>query len=124
MAFSFHAAAQNYIGMKKTDIIKIMQKDQPQFKLDTSSVNRTYKYIKLVDRISEQTMLFFLDENNTCTYVRWMSDYANLNDIMAELNKKYKKKDKKTWSYVDKAQEFIVTLEEGEWFFTVGIRKK
>jgi hypothetical protein len=124
MAFSFHAAAQNYIGMKKTDIIKIMQKDQPQFKLDTSSVNRTYKYIKLVDKISEQTMLFFLDENNTCTYVRWMSDYANLNDIMAELNKKYKKKDKKTWSYVDKAQEFIVTLEEGEWFFTVGIRKK
>ncbi len=124
LIFSLNATAQHYIGMKKADIIKIMQKNQPQFKLDTGSVNRTFKYVKLVDKISEQTVLFFLAEDNTCTYVRWMSDYANLNDWIAVLNSKYKKKDKNTWSYIDKGQEFVVTLEEGEWFFTIGIRKK
>ena len=124
LALSIQAGAQNFIGMKKADIIKVMQKNQPVFKLDTSSVNRTFKYIKFVDKISEQTMLFFLSENNICTYVRWMSDYANLNDIISELNTKYKRKDERTWSYSDKGQDYIVRLEEGDWFFTVGIRKK
>jgi predicted GNAT superfamily acetyltransferase len=124
LVFSFHAAAQNFIGMQKDEIIKVMQKDRPHFKLDKNSINRTYNYIKFVDKISEQTLLFFLSESNSCTYVRWMSDYANLNEIITELDKKYKKKDEKTWNYTDKGQDYIVKLEEGEWFFTVSIRKK
>src|SRR4030042_331160 len=116
LAFSFHAASQNYIGMQKDEIIKVMQKDRPNFKLDKDVINRTYNYIKFVDKISEQTMLFFLSENKRCTYVRWMSDYSNLNEIITELDKKYKKKDEKTWCYVDKGQEYIVKLDEGQWF--------
>jgi hypothetical protein len=121
---SFSALAQNYIGMPKEEIVHVMQEQQPHFKLDKNAINRTYNYLKFVDKITEQTILFFLSENNTCTYVRWMSDYANLNDIIGELNKKYQKKDDKTWYYVDKSQHYIVSLEEGEWFFTVSIRKK
>ena len=124
LAFSFHAASQNYIGMQKDEIIKVMQKDRPNFKLDKDVINRTYNYIKFVDKISEQTMLFFLSENKRCTYVRWMSDYSNLNEIITELDKKYKKKDEKTWYYTEKDQDYVVKFEEGEWFFTISIRKK
>lgn len=124
LSFTLHMAAQNYIGMQKDDIIKAMQKDRPLFKLDKNAVNRSYNYLKFVDKISEQTILFFLSEKNICTYVRWMSDYANLNEIIAELDNKYKKKDEQTWTYADKGRDYIVKLEEGDWFFTITIRKK
>lgn len=124
LAFSFFASAQNYIGMQKDDIIKVMQKERPGFKLEKNAVNRSYNMIKFVDKISEQTMLFFLSEKNICTYVRWISDYSNLTEIIGELDRIYKKKDEKTWYYSDKNKDYVVRLEEGEWFFTIGIRKK
>ncbi len=120
----FNSAAQNYIGMQKDELIKLMNETKPTFKLDKNAINRSYNYIKFVDKTTEQTILFFLSEKNYCTYVRWISDYSNLNDIISELNKKYKKKDEKTWYYSDSGQDYVVTLEENEWFFTVSIRKK
>jgi len=118
------SAAQNYIGMHKDEIIKVMHDSRPNFKLDKNAVNRSYNYLKFIDKSTEQTILFFLSEKNYCTYVRWMSDYSNLNDIISELNRKYKKKDEKTWYYTDGGQDYVVTLEENEWFFTISIRKK
>jgi len=124
LAFSFFASAQNYIGMQKDEIIKVMQKERPGFKFEKNAVNRSYNMIKFVDKTSEQTMLFFLSEKNICTYVRWMSDYSNLTEIIGELDRLYKKKDERTWYYSDKNQDYVVRLEEGEWFFTISIRKK
>jgi len=124
LALSFFASAQNYIGLQKDEIIKVMQKERPGFKFEKNAVNRSYNMIKFVDKTSEQTMLFFLSEKNICTYVRWMSDYSNLTEIIGELDRLYKKKDEKTWYYSDKNQDYVVRLEEGEWFFTISIRKK
>jgi hypothetical protein len=124
LAFSLHAAAQNYIGMPKDEIIRLMQKERPDFKYDKNSVNRSYNMIKFVDKISEQTMLFFLSEKDICTYVRWMSDYSNLSEIISDLDRTYKKKDAKTWYYSENNQDYVVRLEEGDWFFTVSIQKK
>lgn len=124
LALSFFASAQNYIGLQKDEIIKVMQKERPGFKFEKNAVNRSYNMIKFVDKTSEQTMLFFLSEKNICTYVRWMSDYSNLTEIIGELDRLYKKKDERTWYYSDKNQDYVVRLEEGEWFFTISIRKK
>jgi hypothetical protein len=110
--------------MQKDEIIKVMQKERPGFKFEKNAVNRSYNMIKFVDKTSEQTMLFFLSEKNICTYVRWMSDYSNLTEIISELDRLYKKKDERTWYYSDKNQDYVVRLEEGEWFFTISIRKK
>jgi hypothetical protein len=124
LTFSLFAAAQNFIGMQKDEIIKVLPKERPGFKFEKNAVNRSYNVIKFVDKISEQTMLFFLSEKNICTYVRWISDYSNLTEIIGELDHNYKKKDEKTWYYSDKNQDFVVSLEEGEWFFTISIRQK
>jgi hypothetical protein len=118
------AEGQNFIGMKKYDIGVLMKTAHPAFKLDKNAVNTTYKYLKYVDKISEQTILFFLSENDVCTYVRWMSDYANLNDMIALLNKNYKNVDKYSWAYCDKGVPYSVELVEDEWYFTVTYRKQ
>jgi hypothetical protein len=115
--------AQNFIGLDPAGIAMKMKSVNPQFKLDKGAVNHTYKYLKYVDKISEQTILFFMSDKNVCTYVRWMSDYSNMNDMVAMLNKNFKKSGKNTWSYSDKGEKYIVKLVEEEWYFTVSFRK-
>jgi hypothetical protein len=117
------ATAQNFIGLTASEIAVVMNTDYIQFKLDKNAVNHTYKYLKYVDKISEQTILFFLSDKDICTYVRWMSDYSNLNDMISMLNKNYKKNGVNTWTYAEKGESYMVKMEEDEWFFTVSFRK-
>jgi hypothetical protein len=116
-------SAQHFIGLNPTEIAALMKSEQPQFKLDKSAVNHTYKYLKYVDKISEQTILLFLSDKDICTYVRWMSDYANLNDIIGKLNASYRKTGVNNWSYTQKNEKYTVKLEEEEWYFTITYRK-
>jgi len=118
------AGAQQFIDLNSSEIAGVMKSVHPQFKLDKGAVNNTYKYLKYVDKISEQTILFFLSDKDICTYVRWMSDYSNLNDMISMLNKTYKKSSVNTWSFTEKGESYTVKLEEDEWYFTVSFRKK
>ncbi|HJZ40257.1 MAG TPA: hypothetical protein VJ203_07820 [Bacteroidales bacterium] len=115
---------QTYIGMNKDEIAVQMKSEYPEFKPDKGAVNHTFKYLKYVDKITEQTILFFLAENDVCTYVRRISDYSNLNDMIGTLNNSYKKVDKNNWTYTQKGQAYTVNLTEDEWYFTVSYRKK
>lgn len=101
----------------------MMKTKNPQFKLDKSTVNHEYKYMKYVDKISEQTLLFFLSDADVCTYVRWMCDYSNLSDMISMLNASYKKSGVNTWTYASKGFKYTVKLEEEEWYFTISFRK-
>jgi len=114
---------QNFIGLNSAEITGLMKSVNPQFKLDKSTVNHSFKYLKYIDKITEQTVLFFMSDKDQCTYVRWMSDYSNLNDIIESLNRKYKMSDTNLWTYSDKGEEYSVTLVEDEWYFTVNFRK-
>ena len=116
-------AAQNFIGMNPDGIALAVKENYPLFKIDKNAVNHAYKYLKYVDKISEQTILFFLSEKNICTYVRWMSDYSNLNDMTGMLNNKYKKTGESTWSYTEKGETYSVKMQEEEWYFTITFRK-
>ena len=120
---SLPVLSQNFIGMAPEQIAAVIKSDYPQFKIDKNAVNNTYNYLKYVDKISEQTVLFFLSDKNTCTYVRWMSDYSNLNELLGMLNNKYKKTGINTWTYSDKGENYTVKMEEEEWYFTITYRK-
>jgi len=123
LAFPPEAGCQNFIGLNKDDIPEVLKTINPHFRLDRNAVNRTYNYLKFVDKVSEQTILFFLSDTGECTFVRWMADYANLTDIMGMLNSKYVRNGPNSWAYTDKADSYAVTLTEDEWYFTVSFRK-
>jgi hypothetical protein len=124
LAVFFQSAySQNFIGMNSAEIATAIKSGYPQFKLDKNAINHSYKYLKYIDKISEQTILFFMTDKNTCTYVRWMADYSNLNEMVTLLNKKYKKNGVNTWTYSDKGENYSVKMEEEEWYFTVTFRK-
>ena len=124
IAVTVKVAAQNYIGVHKDEIIRLMSEKHRNFKLNKDVINRRYIYLKYEDDISEQTILFFLSDKGYCTLVRWMSDYANINDILFMLNKEYTRAGKNRWTYTKDGKDYLITLEEGEWFFTVNFRLK
>ena len=116
--------AQNYIGMHKDEIIQVMKETQKNCKLNTSTVNTHYNYLKFEDKISEITILYFLSEEDSCTLVRKMCDYSNLNDVLTELNNTYTSIGTNLWEYKDQGNVYSVTLTEEDWFFTVTTRLK
>lgn len=120
----FKVHNQNYIGLHKDELIQLMKTSQKSFKLNTDAVNNKYKYLKYEDKINEQTMLFFLSEDDYCTYVRLMCDYMNLNIVIDSLDKKYTRTNQYKWTYRENGKTFDVDLEKGEWYFTVSIKKK
>ena len=114
----------NYIGKTKSEIISLMQKNNPGFDLDEGAVNTTYKYIKFVDKYNEETYLFFLNEKDECTFTKLMSDYSNMKLRTAELDKMYKKAGDTKWIYVEKGTVYIIELIKEEWYFTILMKKK
>ena len=116
--------AQNFIGLHKDEIARLMEETQRDFILNTGVINKTYNYLKYEDNINEQTLLYFLNEDDYCTCVRLMSDYSNFNDVKDSLNGKYTRKSDNTWTYKEKGEVYTVKLEKGEWFFTVITKKE
>jgi hypothetical protein len=124
LTFAAQAQQLNYIGMSKADIVSKMQKNNPGFDLDEGAVNSTYNYIKFVDKYNEETYLFFMDESNSCSFTKLMSDYSNLKIRTDELNKNYKNAGEGKWIYVENGQVYVIELKKEEWFFTIIMKKK
>jgi hypothetical protein len=124
IADTVNVPAQNYVGLHKDDIIRLMSEKHKNFKQNKDVINRKFIYLKYEDDISEQTILYFLSDKGYCTLVRWMSDYANINDMLVMLNKHYTKTGKNLWTYTRNGKEYVINLEEGEWFFSVNFRQK
>lgn len=116
--------SQHLIGLHKDEVIKEVKAKNRNFVIDNSSVNHTYKYLKYIDKNSEQTLLVFLSEKDICTSTKLMSDYSNLDVLKKDLNMKYKKVGKDMWTYSLKGTAYLVKLKREEWFFTIFTSKK
>ena len=116
--------SQHFIGLHESEIKEVMKESYKNFRLNTSTVNPHYKYLKYENKINEITILFFLSEDDHCTLVRKMCDYSNIIEVVEELNKNYKAIDKNSWEYEFGKNSFLVTLAEEEWYFTVTTRLK
>ena len=119
MLVSFPAGSQHFIGMQKEQLIMEMKTVYPDFVIDSSSVNHTYKYLKYIDKFNEQTLLVFLSDYDICTATKLMSDYSNLTLVKKELSNKYKATGKDQWIYTVKGVEYLVKLKRDDWFFSV-----
>lgn len=99
-----------------------MQHEMDDFNLDNSSINKTYNYLKYVDYLGQQTILYFLDENNMCTASKWICDYSLLNEKRDYLNKEYEETGEDTWVYKDENEIYNIKLERENWFFAIITR--
>lgn len=124
MFLLLNVSAQNFIGLHKDDVKKLMRTSNPNFILDEGAVNKCFRYLKYVDNLGNQTLLYFLSADDVCTSSKMMSDYMYLNETTNRFNKKYKKTGMYSWVYYDKNQKYAVQLNCEKWFFTVIIKRK
>jgi len=116
--------AQPLVSLKKADIIAYMRQYEPGFALDNAMVNKKYNYLKFYDKINEETLLCFLNDNDICNLVRRMSDYSNLDLTIKKLDRDYKKTEVDKWSYTINNEEFAIELKREKWYFTLETRRK
>jgi hypothetical protein len=120
----FVADAPHFIGMDKNDIVEEMRTDHHDFVRDDTFVNRSFNYLKFVDRYNERTLLFFLTEEDLCTSIRLMCDYADIDVTLEELNSSFHKLNDSTWFSSSEGNHYRVSLDKGEWFYTVTTKKE
>lgn len=116
--------SQHLIGKNKEQLEKEIKSLYPDFVIDRSSVNNTYKYLKYIDKFNEQTLLVFLSDKDICTSTKLMSDYSNLDQVKKDLNKRFKVAGKDQWTYTINGVSYLVKLKRDEWFFSVFTSKK
>lgn len=112
--------SQYFIGKHKNDLIIHMKNYFKGFNLNTNVTNNTFKYLKYENIITQETILFFLNNNDTCISVRWLSDYSNVNERISYLNKYYNKINDTIWYYIENKKKIFVKLKEEEWYFTIN----
>jgi hypothetical protein len=117
-------SAQHLIGLSKVQVEAEMKKSYPDYVLDNSSVNHTYKYLKFINKFEERTLLVFLSEGDTCTSVKMMCDYTAIDQVKNNFDSKYTPAGKDQWIYSVKGIIYMVRLQREEWFFTVFTTKK
>jgi hypothetical protein len=124
-AFLFNGMeAQHLIGFDKNRVNEIVRSEMRGFRLDHSSVNPVFNYLKFVNSAGTKTLLVFFDEEDISTGVRLVSDYSELSFTKADFDKQYKKTGKDSWEYRKGEDLFSVQIEEKEWYFVIHVKKK
>ena len=117
-------SGQHLIGFDKQQVKDKVRAEMKGFHLDNSSVNPTFNYLKFIHTAGTKTLLVFFDEEDISINLRIVYDYSEYHLLKAGYNAKYKSAGKSTWEYSVNDEDYIITLEEKEYYFVVYIEKK
>ncbi len=119
----YKAGGQNFIGLHEEKIKAVMKESYANFYLNTTTVNKHFNYLKYENDEGTQTLLIFLDENDSCKYFKRIYDYLHLPDLTIQLKKSSKRKNDTLWILKNGNETYDQIIQKGEWFFTVTTRK-
>ena len=108
--------AQHLIGFSKEKVQEIVRSEMKGLRLDNSSVNHSFNYLKFINAAGTKTLLVMFDEEDISTSVRLVSDYSDLNFIRSDYDSRYKKTGKESWEYVEENITYAVSMEKKEWY--------
>ena len=121
--FTCFLKAQNYVGYSAEEIKEKMKETFPDYSPE-KVINKTYNYLKYTDSMDERTNLFFLSDDNVCTFVKMMSNYSYLDAFQKALDKRYQKVEDDKWEYKKGDELYSITMKKEEWYFTLITKKK
>ena len=124
LAFVSVSYGQNLIGIPKSETVEYIRNELKGFNLDKNSKNESFNYLKFINSAGTKTLIVFFSDEDLSTHTRMVCDYSEWDFLREDYNKKYKKTGKTGWEYTDAGQEYIITLEEKEWYFVVTTKKK
>ena len=122
LLFSCMGTAQDFIGMQADEIKKQMRAGHKDFALDETTKNRVYKYLKYVDEVGSRTILFFLSEEDTCTFYKILYENDLYGPVVRELERTCEKVSDTLWIQTLDGKKYSKVLKRRDWFFSVTTR--
>ncbi|HDP74886.1 MAG TPA: hypothetical protein ENN49_03280 [Bacteroidales bacterium] len=114
--------AQNYIGLHKNEIAKRMPQENKGFFFEKEVNVDDRGFLKYVNTLEEQTILFMIDTEGYCTAVSRMYNTWLYNQVVKELNSKYQQVSTNKWLEVKDGKNYDLILVKGKWFLTINLR--
>lgn len=109
--------AQNLIGRHINDIKTIMPKLRPKYHIDNTTVEA--KSVKFIDQGGDNTLIFFIDDKGFCKYQKFMMEVNFAKNTVDTLTKNYKYLDNLTWLDKRNDKDYLIKMQNNEYYFTV-----
>jgi len=119
---SLSVSAQNYISLHKDEIAKRMPQENKGFYFEKEVNVDDRGFLKYVNTLDEQTILFMIDTDGFCTAVSRMYNTWLYDQVVNELNSKYQQVSTNKWLEIKEGKSYDLTLIKGKWFLTLTIR--
>lgn len=115
--------AQNYIGVHKDAVRRFVPNDFAGFVLEYEGNANSRTFIKFVDAVQEQTLIFVFDPNDICVSMSRMYNTWYYDKLHKSLQLSYLYLGSNTWLDERNGQQYEIRLKRNNWFVTVVTRR-
>lgn len=120
----YEHAGLNLIGRTGEEIKENNSIKEAGFHFNKIFDNGKVKFIKFIDSKGDKTLLYVMDDVNSCDYFLIMYDYSYLEEVLQRLNEQYEKTAELSWKDEKSGETFLIHVKKRDWFFTVITKKE
>ncbi len=116
--------AQFLPGMDQSQVGMHMEETFREFVLRNPPNVDELDFLKYEHISGDKTLLVFMTECGICSFTRLMVDIDYLKETVDMYNREYQPAGENMWTVKKEEYEYIVSLDQSEWLFTVTVRLK
>lgn len=116
--------AQFLPGMDQSQVGMHMEETFREFVLRNPPNVDELDFLKYEHISGDKTLLVFMTECGICSFTRLMVDIGYLKETVDMYNREYQPAGENMWTVKREEYEYIVSLDQSEWLFTVTVRLK
>jgi len=124
LAVGSTVTAQSLIGLPKEEVRRRISMYHTEFRKDEMVVRQQFNYLKYVNPTRTMTWILYFNDENVCHLSKLVCDYSEYDDVMDDLNSRYRKTDEFKWELTQDNQVNELNLTRQEYYFTVRETKK
>jgi hypothetical protein len=107
------------IGLPKEEVSRRIRMYHKDFRKDNLVVSQHFNYLKYVNGIRSRTWILYFTEEDICHLSKLVCDYEEYDDVMDDLNSRYRKVDEFSWENRQDQWVNQISLSKQEYYFTV-----
>lgn len=119
LGFGLHLNAQTMVGLSKEEVAARVKDEYKSFKKDASIVKQRFNYLKYVNGTRTRTWIIYFTDEDICNTSKLICDYSDYEDMVLDLQSKYRQTGQNTWEYMEGNDTIHVELIKQEWYFTI-----
>ena len=119
LGFGLQLNAQTMVGLSKEEVAARVKDEYKSFKKDASIIKQRFNYLKYVNGTRTRTWIIYFTDEDICNTSKLICDYSDYEDMVLDLQSKYRQTGQNTWEYMAGTDTIHVELIKQEWYFTI-----